>query len=127
MKAALKLLESESSGGLLPLDHCTDDNMKTVLDILKSKHLPLNPLTGVDFDSDTISAQEPHPVLYDQIEGSLIRSTVLRMDGAAGPSGLDISNWKRYTLLLENTHLIFAMCSLLCVVRSAQNFSILWA
>ena len=51
----------------------------------------------VDFDPETTSGQEPHPVLFDQIDGTLIRSTVQKMDGAAGPSGLDTD------LLLEET------------------------
>ena len=29
------------------------------------------------------------------MNGELIRSTILRMDGAAGPSGLDAASWKR--------------------------------
>ena len=51
----------------------------------------------VDFDPETTSGQELHPVLFDQIDGTLIRSTVQKMDGAAGPSGLDTD------LLLEET------------------------
>lgn len=29
------------------------------------------------------------------MNGELIRDTILRMDGAAGPSGLDATSWKR--------------------------------
>ena len=36
-----------------------------------------------------------NPVIFEAINGQLIRDTVLRMDGAAGPSGLDIAQWKR--------------------------------
>ena len=32
---------------------------------------------------------------FDRIDGHLIRNTVLRMDGAAGPSGIDAAGWKR--------------------------------
>ena len=38
---------------------------------------------------------EPHSVLFEAIDGQLIRNTVLRVDGAAGPSGLDAAAWKR--------------------------------
>ena len=33
--------------------------------------------------------QVHHPVYFNQIDGALIRSTVLCMDGATGPSGMD--------------------------------------
>ena len=37
---------------------------------------------------------EPHPVMFEVIDGQLIHNTVLKMDGAAGPSGLDAAAWK---------------------------------
>ena len=33
--------------------------------------------------------------MFEVIDGQLIRSTVLKMDGAAGPSSLDAAAWKR--------------------------------
>ena len=42
-----------------------------------------------------IPATEPHPIIFERIDGQLIRSTALRMDGTAGPSGLDAAAWKR--------------------------------
>ena len=59
-------------------------------------------MLGVDFDLETTSGQELHPILFDQIDGSLIRSTVQKMDGAAGPSGLDTSCWKRLCTAFKN-------------------------
>lgn len=39
---------------------------------------------------------EPHPVRFDGIDGPFIcSSVVLRMDGAAGPSGIDAAGRKR--------------------------------
>jgi len=102
VKAALRLLEGEPSGGSLPLDQCINDSRRTVLDILKSKHPPPSHVLGVDFDLETTSSQGLHPILFDQIDGSLIRSTVQKMDGAAGPSGLDTSCWKRLCTAFKN-------------------------
>ena len=104
MKAALRLLKGEPSGGSLPLDQCMDDSRRTVLDILKFKHPPpRHVLAGVDFDLETTSGQELHPVLFDRIDGSLIRSTVQKMDGTAGPSGgLDTPCWKRLCTAFNN-------------------------
>ena len=36
-----------------------------------------------------------HPVIYDKIDASLIRSTSLHTSGAAGPSDLDATAWRR--------------------------------
>ena len=36
-----------------------------------------------------------HPVIFDNLDGVLVRCTILCMDGAAGPSGLDVSSWKK--------------------------------
>ena len=33
--------------------------------------------------------------MFEVIDGQLIRNTLLKMDGAAGPSGLDAAAWKR--------------------------------
>ena len=36
-----------------------------------------------------------HPVLFNNLDDVLIRCTILCMDGAAGPSGLDVASWKK--------------------------------
>ena len=70
--------------------------MKTLCNILLEKHPPaeaLVPSTAYEPD-DNIS--EPHPVQFDiELMAHLfIRKTTLRMDGAAGPSGVDVAGWK---------------------------------
>ena len=41
------------------------------------------------------SIEEPHHIMFDQIDGQMIQMTVLLTDGAFGPSGLDAAAWKR--------------------------------
>ena len=91
VKELTRPFQAYVSGGPLPLDQCKNNSGRTVLNILKSKHPPPNRVLGVDFDPETTSGQESLPVLFDQIDGTLIHSTVQKMDGAAGPSGLDTS------------------------------------
>ena len=31
----------------------------------------------------------PHPVIFDRLDGEMIRRVTIQMNGAAGPSGLD--------------------------------------
>jgi len=54
-------------------------------------------------------------VIFDNLDGVLVRRTILRMDGAAGPSGLDVSSWKKLCsiLLFEGLLILFAMLFLL--------------
>ena len=68
----------------------------TVRDILKEKH-PSSHLPSLfallppsDFSSPSF-----HPVIFDNLDGVLVCRTILRMDGAAGPSGLYVTYWKK--------------------------------
>ena len=90
-KAAVRLLSDHSNSGTFHLDDVIDN--KSVKDILHDKHPshrsphPDSLLTGDPADI--------HPVLFEAIDASLIRSTALRTTGAAGPSGLDAHCWRR--------------------------------
>ena len=105
VRAALWLVTEQERGGLLPLDsvvssHCSTS--KTVCDVLQEKHpsaQPPSPSAIYDFSEPII---EPHPVQFDQINGPLIRATMLRMGGSAGPSSIDAAGWK---------HLCMSFCS----------------
>ena len=78
--AALHLLTDKGKGGVL---HIHD----TVKDVLKSKHPP-----GQVATPESIYQGQPpevHPVTFDAIDASMIRSIALSTKGASGPSGLD--------------------------------------
>ena len=53
------------------------------------KHPPKQPPQQSSIIESDTQPIEPHSVLFEAIDGQLICNTVLRMDGAAGPSGLD--------------------------------------
>ena len=99
VKAALRLISQDNFRGTLSLDSTINsENPQTVRDILYDKHPQRQPI----FDSAIIPSQTtptnqqfPHPILFDKIDGHLIHKTIFIMDGAAGPSGLDCSAWKR--------------------------------
>ena len=95
MKAALGILEGENSKGPLPLFQVLIDSDKTILDVLKAKHPFPHPVSGNAIDPDTTKILEPHPVILERIDDTLMQSTVLKMNGAANPSGLDITSRKR--------------------------------
>ncbi len=68
-------------------------NNLSVKNILVSKH-PV----GQPAEAESIlqgSPPEIHPIVFDNIDAHLIRSTALKTKGAAGPSGLDACAWRR--------------------------------
>ena len=89
--ATLQLLTDKGKGGVLHLhDTINNGNAEqiTVKDALKSKHP-----TGKAATLDSIYQGMPpdvHPVIFDPIDASMIRSIALSTRGAAGPSGLDV-------------------------------------
>lgn len=99
MKSALRLLSPNGRGRVLDLNEVVppssaeENNHMTVLDVLKSKHPAGRPaapeaiLQGI--------APETHPIVFEKLTAATIRSASLRCQGAAGPSGLDASAWKR--------------------------------
>ena len=62
----------------------TNGGAQTVRDILKQKHPEGKPMTLSAIVSDPMP-NEPHPVIFDHITGSLVKSMALRTEGAAGP------------------------------------------
>ena len=96
--AALRLLTKEGCGSVLPLDQVPDPSYpsaRTVLDALKAKHLPPQPVNQQALLTNTDLATETHPILFDSITSSTIRSATLRYSGSAGPSSLNATAWRR--------------------------------
>ena len=94
--AAERLITAESKTGLLSLDdHIPGLTEKSVRDVLREKHP--NPSRGYPNAMLDASAQKPavHAIIFDVIDGLLIRKMALKSTGSAGPSGLDASAWKR--------------------------------
>lgn len=94
--AALDLLTNKGNSGLLHVSQLVNNDgpdSLSVKDILKNKHPVQQPVS-----TDSLIQGTPpviHPVLFDSIDASLIRSIALRTTGAAGPSGLDAYTWRR--------------------------------
>lgn len=96
IKAADRLINKQGASGVLSLTKSISDNdPTTVRDVLKEKHPQASPLHQEALLDSADQIPVPHSILFDQLDGSLIRSMALKSSGAAGPSGLDASNWKR--------------------------------
>ena len=92
IKAALRHLNDEGNAGKLPLNSLQPDNL-TVKEHLLRKHPRRKPALIEAITKDTPTSA-PHPVIYEELDGTLIKETVQRMTGSAGPSGLDTTGWK---------------------------------
>ena len=103
-KAALRLLTTQTKGGVLRLDDTIDmanHEQRKVRDILIDKHPP-----GQSAHPDSIIEDEPptiHPVIFESLDATLIRSAALQTNGAAGPSGLDAIAWRKLCTSFKST------------------------
>ena len=98
VKGALRLLPDDKQGGILhpeaTINHCNGTSM-TVLEALKSKHPPGESVTESALLPESSDSTPIHPVSFDRVDASSIRSAVLRTTGSAGPSGMDAKGWRR--------------------------------
>ena len=92
VRAATRLITEEGDKGSLPLNWIQPDG-RSVRDHLIDKHP-----TGTPVDPSAISnrspANKPYHVVFDQIDGFMVQSTIHGMSGSAGPSGLDARGWR---------------------------------
>lgn len=92
--SALRLLDNCQGGGPLPLEVKVDGEL-TVRDVLISKHPPSRQPPASALLTESEQRPPVHPVLFDSIKGSSIRTAVLATQGGAGPSGVDAAGWRR--------------------------------
>ena len=98
VRGALRVLSQAPSGGVLSLESFVDSNGedRSVRDVLKDKHPPAgkvlaDAIVHENYDGSPLF----HPVLFEKITASSIRSAALRTEGSAGPSGIDATGWRR--------------------------------
>ena len=87
----------------------------SVRNVLKQKHpeaKPINPTAVVTTDH---MPQELDSVIFDEITGPLIRSTALRTEGSASPSGMTLRGGDAYAPLSIRLHQNLVMSSPACV------------
>ena len=102
VKAALQLLlnESDSKGGMLPLNSKLPTGL-TVREELISKHpigQPIHPSAILSFPTPKLPS---HPVIFESLDGALIRAAALHTNGSAGPLGLDALGWRRLCISFQ--------------------------
>ena len=93
VRAALRMVSDLGSAGVLGLEEEID--RKPVRDILREKHPAVQEACSAALLSLVDNTVETHPVLFERIDGDLIRSTALKVQGSAGPSSMDAAGWRR--------------------------------
>ena len=67
----------------------------TVLDELKKKHPASSPINYDSFMNPWFPPSETcHQVIFEGLDGTVIRDSYLKTDGAAGSSGIDADGWQ---------------------------------
>ncbi len=95
-KAVLQLLTKSSKGGVLhPKDNIPTNNGKTqsVLEALKSKHPQIQPASAAAVQSEDEEPTDVHPVIFDRINATTIRTAALHTTGAG--CRIDAKGWRR--------------------------------
>ena len=96
VNSAIRLLDSSPAGGVLRLiDSCGGGN-QTVRDCLIDKHPPAQSVDPSMIVPVSPNFDDFHPIIFDSITGSLIKSIALSTQGAAGPSWADAADWRRF-------------------------------
>ena len=93
IRSAIRLVCSDSSGGVLAMDDDAGSG-EAGRDVLLKKHpVAAEPPDEVLLDaSDSVPV---NPILYEKITPELIKRVGREMQGSSGPSGLDSEAWKR--------------------------------
>ena len=101
--AAMRLLRSGSSRGVLSLDESLEG--KTVRDILREKH-PDASSANPDFieAAPLPRSQHGHAVLFESVDGEAIVKAAMATHGSAGPSGLDANAWRHFLTGYRPSH-----------------------
>ena len=96
VRAALRFLSDNHSGRVLSLDECVDESgQRTAREVLGDKHPAARELQAAALLTTSDDPPSVHPVYFERITGSSIRAAAMRIQGAAGPSGVDATGWRR--------------------------------
>ena len=94
IQSASRYISSDACKGVLRLDDpVTPDSPKTVKDVLLEKHPK-----AVTPPTRCLLEEQPgtiNPIIFDSLTAALVRDVGRRVQGSAGPSGLDADAWKR--------------------------------
>ena len=88
INGTLKILTSNISKGILPLDDKT-------LSLLKQKHPALS-MSELN-EEVLLRGEKPsvHPVVFEDIDENMVKEVALKTKGGSGPSRLDAEGWKK--------------------------------
>ena len=113
-KAALQLLAGKGRGGILNLDDdaVTDPPIRSVWEVLRSKYPTAQPLHLNCLLPNWADPPATHPVIFDPLDGHVIRAAALGTSGAAGPSGVDAHSWRRLFTSLQLSCVLLFPCLL---------------
>ena len=104
VKAAIRLLSDEGHG-VLSIDEIATPEGDSVRDVLLMKHPQCQPPHPSAIVSSSMSPDGLHSILFDSLNGDLIRRSALKSDGSSGPLVLMLLDGNSYCLPFVDTPL----------------------
>ena len=107
VRQAVNLISNANRRGLLntdtliPVGEDKDGNIqwKTTNEILMEKHPPeCIPSDDILLQNRNCDKSHYDPIIFERITGNLIREAATKIQGSAGPSGVDAYLWRRFCL-----------------------------
>ena len=119
IKSAVNYLNKYTSGGVLSLQdiiQTTDESAPTtVREVLEQQHPTASePHQTALLDEDLSNSQPFNPIIFDSLDGDMIKQAAIQCQGAAGPSGLDSSLWRRMCCSFQQASL--DLCNALAAI-----------
>ena len=96
VKDAIRLLSKTNCRGVLDLESVPQGGVKSVLEILQEKHPTPHNINVTDVTANRDHSAQFHPVIFDSITHDMVKLSATHTKGAAGPSGIDASSWRRF-------------------------------
>ena len=98
---------------------------QTVRQILIKKH-PRGQVPPQDALLPTGKAERAHPIVSESLDANCIRQAALKVEGSAGPSGLDADAWRRLCVSFKSAsddlcHALAAFAKRLCVEEIRES------
>ena len=92
IRAAIRLLDGSSSGGILNPSDIYEGTGMPVRDCLAAKHPAAQPIVPSEVVPPPADSDSSHPVIYDSLTGALVKSVAMSVNGAACPSWADAAD-----------------------------------
>ena len=93
---------------------------------MKKKH-PCGQVPPRDILLQTGESERVHPIVFESLDANCIRQTALKVEGGAGPSGLNADAWRRLCMSFKSAsddlcHALAGFAKRLCMEELHESY-----